>query len=38
MLKRSIPYKDTGYFSSFICDYLDEKEELKSFYNRVFQS
>jgi len=29
-----IPYKETGYFSSFICNYLDEKEDLKPFYNR----
>ncbi len=29
-----ISYKDTGYFSSLICDYLDENENLKSFYNR----
>ena len=29
-----ISYKDTGYFSSMICDYLDEKEDLKTFYNR----
>src|SRR5690554_7118630 len=30
----SIPYKDTGYFSKLICDYLEEKEGLKTFYNR----
>ncbi len=29
-----ISYKDTGYFSSLISDYLDEKENLKTFYNR----
>jgi bacillithiol biosynthesis cysteine-adding enzyme BshC len=29
-----IPFKDTNYFSSLICDYLDEKQELKKFYNR----
>lgn len=28
-----LPFKDTGYFSSLICDYLDEKEGLKPFYN-----
>ncbi|MEM9362250.1 MAG: bacillithiol biosynthesis cysteine-adding enzyme BshC [Bacteroidota bacterium] len=28
-----IPFRKTGYFSSLICDYLDQKEELKSFYN-----
>ncbi|WP_142783659.1 bacillithiol biosynthesis cysteine-adding enzyme BshC [Changchengzhania lutea] len=30
----SISFKDTGYFSALICDYLDEKQDLKSFYNR----
>jgi len=34
MTKESISIKDTGYFSSFICNYLDESEELKPFYNR----
>lgn len=29
-----LPFKDTGYFSPLICDYLDEKEELRSFYGR----
>ncbi|WP_372754686.1 bacillithiol biosynthesis cysteine-adding enzyme BshC [Mariniflexile sp.] len=29
-----ISFKKTGYFSSLICDYLDEKPELKPFYNR----
>lgn len=29
-----ISFRDTNYFSSLICDYLDEKEELKPFYNR----
>lgn len=29
-----IPFKDTTYFSSLITDYLDEKEDLKPFYNR----
>ncbi|MCX7549313.1 bacillithiol biosynthesis cysteine-adding enzyme BshC [Xanthomarina sp. F2636L] len=29
-----ITYKDTNYFSSLICDYLDEKETLKPYYNR----
>lgn len=29
-----IPFKDTNYFSSLICDYLDEKEDLDSFYSR----
>lgn len=30
----NIPYNQTGYFSSFICDYLDEAESIKPFYNR----
>lgn len=29
-----ISFKDTNYFSSLICDYLDEKPELIPFYNR----
>ncbi|MBO6606905.1 bacillithiol biosynthesis cysteine-adding enzyme BshC [Psychroserpens sp.] len=29
-----IPFRKTNYFSSLICDYLDEKEELKNFYHR----
>ena len=29
-----LPFKNTGYFSKLICDYLAEKEELASFYNR----
>ncbi|WP_290698518.1 bacillithiol biosynthesis cysteine-adding enzyme BshC [Lacinutrix sp.] len=29
-----ISFKDTGYFSKLICDYLAEAETLKSFYNR----
>ncbi len=29
-----IPFRDTHYFSTLICDYLDEKPELKRFYNR----
>ena len=28
-----IPYRETNYFSDFICDYLDEKPELRSLYN-----
>ena len=27
-----IAYKETGYFSKLICDYLDEKESLNQFY------
>ncbi len=29
-----IPFRKTNYFSSLICDYLDEKDNLKSFYHR----
>ena len=29
-----LPFKNTGYFSKFICDYLDQKEGFKPFYNR----
>lgn len=29
-----IPFRDTGYFSQLICDYLDQKPELSEFYNR----
>lgn len=29
-----VPFKKTGYFSTLICDYIDQKEDLKSFYNR----
>ncbi|MCB0381851.1 MAG: bacillithiol biosynthesis BshC, partial [Psychroserpens sp.] len=29
-----ISFRDTTYFSSLICDYLDENEDLKPFYNR----
>ncbi|NIJ45370.1 bacillithiol biosynthesis cysteine-adding enzyme BshC [Wenyingzhuangia heitensis] len=29
-----IPYKDTGYFSKIMLDYLEEKESIKPFYNR----
>lgn len=34
MLTDCIPFRATNYFSKFICDYLDEKDELKPFYNR----
>ncbi len=34
MQQEHLPFKSTGFFSSLICDYLDEKPELKSFYNR----
>ncbi|WP_431158378.1 bacillithiol biosynthesis cysteine-adding enzyme BshC [Winogradskyella poriferorum] len=29
-----IPFRETGYFSKFICDYLEERPELADFYNR----
>ncbi|MEL6916802.1 MAG: bacillithiol biosynthesis cysteine-adding enzyme BshC [Bacteroidota bacterium] len=29
-----IPFKETGYFSKLICDYLEEKTQLQAFYNR----
>ncbi len=29
-----LPFKNTGYFSALICDYLDQTESLKPFYNR----
>ncbi|NOY47201.1 MAG: bacillithiol biosynthesis cysteine-adding enzyme BshC [Chlorobi bacterium] len=29
-----IPFRDTNYFSALICDYLDEHQELRPFYNR----
>ena len=34
MQQNYIPFRDTGYFSSLICDYLDEKNVLNPFYNR----
>ena len=34
MPNHSIPYKNTGYFSKLICDYLAEDKSLKLFYNR----
>lgn len=30
----SISFKETGYFSSLICDYIEEEHVLKPFYNR----
>ena len=35
MTKTKIPYKETGFFSKLMLDYLDENEELKPFYNEV---
>lgn len=29
-----IPFKETGYFSQLICDYLDQKKDLSPFFNR----
>ena len=29
-----IPFKETGYFSQLICDYLDQKKDLDAFFNR----
>ncbi|EAQ99818.1 bacillithiol biosynthesis cysteine-adding enzyme BshC [Maribacter sp. HTCC2170] len=29
-----LPFKQTGYFSDLICDYIDGKETLNAFYNR----
>jgi bacillithiol biosynthesis cysteine-adding enzyme BshC len=29
-----IPFRETNYFSDFICDYLDQKPELRTLYNR----
>ncbi|EDP70376.1 hypothetical protein FBALC1_06453 [Flavobacteriales bacterium ALC-1] len=29
-----IPFRETNYFSEFICDYLDQKPKLKPLYNR----
>ena len=29
-----IPFKQTGYFSNLICDYLEEADTLKNFYHR----
>ena len=34
MPKDYLPFKETHYFSALICDYLDEKDTLKPFYNR----
>ena len=29
-----IPFRDTGYFSNLICDYLDQKTKVAPFYNK----
>lgn len=36
MNKKTISYRQTGYFSQLVLDYLDEKESLKPFYNNSF--
>jgi len=33
-LNSSIKFKDTGYFSKIICDYLDRSENVKEFYDQ----
>jgi bacillithiol biosynthesis cysteine-adding enzyme BshC len=35
MKKTKIPYKETGFFSKLMIDYLEENKELKPFYNEV---
>ena len=32
-ISSTIKFQDTGYFSKTICDYLDQKDSLKKFYN-----
>jgi bacillithiol biosynthesis cysteine-adding enzyme BshC len=34
MLKKLIPFRKTGQLNDLVLDYLDQKEELKPFYNR----
>lgn len=34
MAKECISFKETGYFSELICDYLEQTDTLKTFYNR----
>ena len=34
MAKECISFKETGYFSELICDYLEQADTLKTFYNR----
>lgn len=34
MSKTTLPYRDTGYFSKLICDFLDEDPALRSYYNQ----
>ncbi|GAA4239473.1 bacillithiol biosynthesis cysteine-adding enzyme BshC [Postechiella marina] len=34
MQQDHIPFRNTGYFSKLMCDYLDENQSVKTFYNR----
>ena len=34
MTVHHIPFRKTGYFSNLICDYLDENDDLKEFYDQ----
>ncbi|MEP1489249.1 MAG: bacillithiol biosynthesis cysteine-adding enzyme BshC [Algibacter sp.] len=34
MQHHHIPFHNTGYFSQLMCDYLDENQDVKPFYNR----
>ncbi|MCL4122414.1 UNVERIFIED_CONTAM: hypothetical protein GTU68_044495 [Idotea baltica] len=34
MQQSHIPFRNTGYFSKLMCDYLDENQDVKTFYNR----
>ena len=34
MQKDFISFRETGYFSDLICDYIEQKEWLKPFYHR----
>lgn len=34
MAIHKIPYRETGYFSGLICDYLEKKETVQPFYNQ----
>ena len=35
MLNSELSYKETKYFNSLFCDYLDTKDVLKEFYNNA---
>jgi len=32
-ISSTVKFQDTGYFSKIMCDYLDQKESVKQFYN-----